>query len=106
MLNRDVWSNATIKEIIKDRFIFWQINSEKDESRRYIHLYNVHEYPHVSILDPRTGVKLCTFSGRNLDPLADLTEFIIDFINEFPTPNGQLSNFRSNLPSPICQYRS
>lgn len=97
VLNRDVWSNSTIKEIIKEHFIFWQICHEQSEGQRYVQFYNVHEYPHVSILDPRTGEKLRTFSAGDVDSLC---EFITEFINEHPTPNGQSNNSTpSALPS-------
>ncbi len=26
-LNRDIWSNAGVKALIKDNFIFWQVNN-------------------------------------------------------------------------------
>lgn len=95
VLNRDVWSNATIKDIVKEHFIFWQVYHEQAEGQRYIQFYNVHEYPHVSILDPRTGEKLRTFSAGDADSLC---EFITEFINEHPTPNGKVNN-ASSTPS-------
>ena len=95
VLNRDVWSNQTVKDIIKEHFIFWQIYHEQAEGQRYIQFYNVHEYPHVSILDPRTGEKLSSFSVGDADSLC---EFITEFINEHPTPNGK-QNHASQTPS-------
>lgn len=89
VLNRDVWSNPTIKEIIREHFIFWQVCHEQTEGQRFVQFYNVHGYPHVSILDPRTGEKLNSFNASDVDSLC---EFITEFINEHPTPNGQTNN--------------
>ena len=60
----------------------------------------MHEYPHVSILDPRTGEKLRTFSASDVDSLC---EFITEFINEHPTPNGKTNN--SSIPSSSSSTR-
>jgi len=27
VLNRDIWSNATVKALVKKHFIFWQVGS-------------------------------------------------------------------------------
>jgi len=86
LLNRDVWSNTAVKEIVREHFIFWQIGHEQAEGQRFVQFYNVHSYPHVSILDPRTGEKLSTYSSSDADSLC---EFITEFINHHPTPNGQ-----------------
>lgn len=56
------------------------------EGQRFVQFYNVHTYPHISILDPRTGERLNTFSATDADSLC---EIITEFINEHPTPNGQ-----------------
>lgn len=96
VLNRDVWSNSTIKDIIKEHFIFWQVSNEQPEGLRFVQYYKVEEFPHVSILDPRTGEKLRTFSAK--DDVNSMCEFITEFINEHPTPNGNISN-ASNKPS-------
>ncbi|XP_022103283.1 UBX domain-containing protein 7-like isoform X2 [Acanthaster planci] len=53
-LNRDVWSDPTVRSIIRESFIFWQVYHDSDEGRRYMQFYRVREFPHVAILDPRT----------------------------------------------------
>ncbi|KAH0623961.1 hypothetical protein JD844_007189 [Phrynosoma platyrhinos] len=57
-LNRDVWSNEAVKNIIREHFIFWQVYHDSEEGQRYIQFYKLADFPYVSILDPRTGQKL------------------------------------------------
>lgn len=76
VLNRDVWSNPTVKSILKEHFIFWQVKlfdqlffikvilnivsfqsyNNTSEGQKYINFYNVSTFPYISIVDPRTGL--------------------------------------------------
>jgi len=60
-LNRDTWSDATLKTYIKNNFIFWQ--RTKNMAAKFCQYYSPNILPHVSILDPRTGEKLDTWEG-------------------------------------------
>ena len=78
-LNRDVWRDELVENLVREGFIFWQAvrscssfcfaplraNSltsislvfQMDiapEGQVYIQRYHVHEYPHIGIIDPRT----------------------------------------------------
>lgn len=72
ILNRDVWSNTAVKSIITEHFVFWQVclkfnfdmyliyfifqvYHDTADGQRYMQFYNVTDFPHVAILDPRTG---------------------------------------------------
>ncbi|XP_051944041.1 UBX domain-containing protein 7 [Hippocampus zosterae] len=57
-LNRDVWSNDTVKTIIREHFIFWQVYHDSEEGQRYMQFYKLNKFPYISILDPRTGQKM------------------------------------------------
>ena len=79
VLNRDVWSNPAVKEIITEHFVFWQVwvklsylfnapttfgltsfflkvYHDSSEGQRYMQFYNVIEFPYIAVLDPRTGM--------------------------------------------------
>ncbi|XP_017396196.1 UBX domain-containing protein 7 [Cebus imitator] len=82
-LNRDVWSNEAVKNIIREHFIFWQVYHDSEEGQRYIQFYKLGDFPYVSILDPRTGkiyisMQLLTyhlsFSYLNQESLIDASE--------------------------------
>lgn len=77
VLNRDVWSNPAVKTIIKEHFIFWQVYHDSEEGQRYMMFYQVGEWPHVAVLDPRTGENLVTWHKLDAVTFCDLvTEFL------------------------------
>uniref|UniRef100_A0A1I7ZLR6 UBX domain-containing protein n=1 Tax=Steinernema glaseri TaxID=37863 RepID=A0A1I7ZLR6_9BILA len=55
VLNRDVWSNSAIKEIVKGNFLFWQVFRESAEGSRIKTYYKITTFPAIFIIDPRTG---------------------------------------------------
>eukprot|EP01133_Synstelium_polycarpum_P005292 gene5292-6135_t len=62
-LNRDTWSDKGLKNYIKDHFIFWQVNKDNPEGRLYCQLYHVEVFPHIAIIDGRTGMKKTNIEG-------------------------------------------
>ena len=54
-LNRDVWRDELVENLVRDGFIFWQAIDATADGRTYVSRYPVGGYPHVSIIDPRTG---------------------------------------------------
>ncbi|KAG7170289.1 UBX domain-containing protein 7-like [Homarus americanus] len=77
VLNRDVWSNTAVKTIVKEHFIFWQVYHDSEEGQRYMMFYQVSEWPHVAVLDPRTGECLITWHKLDAVTFCDLvTEFL------------------------------
>ncbi|XP_077205188.1 UBX domain-containing protein 7 isoform X2 [Paroedura picta] len=90
-LNRDVWSNEAVKNIIREHFIFWQVYHDSEEGQRYIQFYKLADFPYVSILDPRTGQKLVEW--RQLD----VTSFL-DQVTGFLGEHGQLDGHSTSPP--------
>ncbi|TRY70684.1 hypothetical protein TCAL_04831 [Tigriopus californicus] len=62
MLNRDVWSSIAVKTIVREHFVFWQQYKESEDAQRYMAYYPIHVWPHVAVLDPRTGESLVTWN--------------------------------------------
>lgn len=85
VLNRDVWSNAAVKSIISEHFIFWQVYHTSREGQRYMQFYGVNSFPYVAILDPRTGECLQTWTSRADSNL--LCEWLTDFLQDHSRPN-------------------
>ncbi|KAL2271401.1 hypothetical protein VTJ83DRAFT_772 [Remersonia thermophila] len=86
-LNRDIWKDEAIKALIKENFIFLQYDKDDMAAERYITFYfpneshlNPNNYPHVSIIDPRTGEQVKVISGtpfpNALEFHAQLAEFL------------------------------
>ncbi|XP_043348668.1 UBX domain-containing protein 7 isoform X9 [Dermochelys coriacea] len=90
-LNRDVWSNEAVKNIIREHFIFWQVYHDSEEGQRYIQFYKLADFPYVSILDPRTGQKLVEWHQL------DVTSFL-DQVTGFLGEHGQLDGHSTNPP--------
>jgi len=85
VLNRDIWRNTEIQETIKEHFLFKQYNKNDPQAMSYIQFYfQSHEsadsYPHIAIVDPRTGEQVKVWSGtpvpKPMDFLSQLHEFL------------------------------
>jgi len=86
VLNRDIWKNESIRETVKEHFIFLQYNKDDPRGQEYVNYYfsmhrdNEDSYPHIAIVDPRTGEQVKTWSGspgpKPSDFLMDLHEFL------------------------------
>ncbi|XP_072263754.1 UBX domain-containing protein 7 [Pyxicephalus adspersus] len=90
-LNRDIWSNDSVKSLIREHFIFWQVYHDSEEGQRYIQFYKLSEFPYVSILDPRTGQKMVEW--HKLD-VSSFLEQVTGFLGE----HGQLDGLSSSPP--------
>ncbi|GAB1310704.1 UBX domain protein Ubx2 [Madurella fahalii] len=86
-LNRDLWKDEAIKALIQENFIFLQYEKNDVAAEQYITFYfpneahqNPNNYPHVSIIDPRTGEQVKVWSGipfpTALEFHAQLAEFL------------------------------
>ena len=84
-LNRDIWKHEGIKETVKENFIFMQYSKDDPAGQQYIQYYfQQHEdqnaYPHIAIVDPRTGEQVKVWSGppgpKAMDFLMQLHEFL------------------------------
>ncbi|XP_014203923.1 UBX domain-containing protein 7 [Copidosoma floridanum] len=69
ILNRDVWPNPQIRDIINDHFVLWQVLSHSADGKRYIDFYTVNTYPYLAIIDPRTGECMRAYNNITVDSL-------------------------------------
>ncbi|XP_053973179.1 UBX domain-containing protein 7 [Hylaeus volcanicus] len=83
ILNRDVWSNQQIQEIVKDHFVLWQVLSNTNDGKRYIDFYNVSEYPYLAVIDPRTGECMQIYNHITVDILMSALN---DMLSTHPSP--------------------
>ncbi|EDV25648.1 uncharacterized protein TRIADDRAFT_55957 [Trichoplax adhaerens] len=97
VLNRDVWSNDIVRDIIKESFVFWQVYHDSEEGYRYARLYNVSSYPHIAIIDPRTGGKLLSLSKTEASTFCTT---VTRFLSENPmieSPSKNRSKRKTNI---------
>jgi hypothetical protein len=85
VLNRDIWKNSQIKETVQENFIFLQYSKDDPRGNQYMQYYFQNRdsddaYPHIAIVDPRTGEQVKVWSGapvpKPADFLMDLHEFL------------------------------
>lgn len=111
VINRDVWANQTVREILRENFVLWQVYYDSDEGSHYSTFYPATSYPHVAVIDPRTGERVVVWDelGRNPTPehfcelstnfLAQhIDSSLIDDGSSFPSKSS-FSSSRSNTTS-------
>ena len=85
LLNRDLWKNPGVLETVKENFIFIQYSKDNPRGSPYIQYYFPNKdvdsaYPHIAIVDPRTGEQVKIWSGppppKAMDFLMQLHEFL------------------------------
>ena len=85
ILNRDIWKNSSIIDTIRENFIFMQYAKDDPRGTQYFQYYfhnrdSQDAYPHIAIVDPRTGERVKVWSGppvpKAMDFLMQLHEFL------------------------------
>lgn len=85
ILNREIWNDIKVLDLVREKFIFLQCRKDEYRAREYIaYHFPVSTklqgaYPHIAIVDPRTGEQLKLWSGyvpKTKDFLADIRDFL------------------------------
>eukprot|EP00411_Alexandrium_monilatum_P017502 CAMPEP_0175238486 /NCGR_PEP_ID=MMETSP0093-20121207/29059_1 /TAXON_ID=311494 /ORGANISM="Alexandrium monilatum, Strain CCMP3105" /LENGTH=450 /DNA_ID=CAMNT_0016532495 /DNA_START=1 /DNA_END=1353 /DNA_ORIENTATION=- len=83
-LNRDVWSDDTIKDIVQGSFLFWQRDDKSTDGSAFCQYYQCgHQLPHICVVDPRTGRCVKAWDGRKWCESHAAAEFLFGFLDEF-----------------------
>lgn len=99
-LNRDIWKNDEIKATVRENFIFMQYTKDDPRGQQYMNYYfhardSQDAYPHIAIVDPRTGEQVKVWSGP---PIPDPVEFhaqLHEFLDRYslnPTAKNPVAN--------------
>jgi UBX domain-containing protein 7 len=88
VLNRDIWKHEGIKQIIKENFLFLQYQKDDPAGQQYMQYYfqnpeNQDEYPHIAIVDPRTGEKVKVWSGTPAPKPQDFMMELVSFLDRY-----------------------
>jgi hypothetical protein len=71
-LNRDVWKDDGVQNVIQLGYIFWQQVTTDAEGVIFVQRYKVANFPFVAVVDPRTGALLCDFKQKlSLDAVCE-----------------------------------
>ncbi|KAH8815367.1 hypothetical protein F5884DRAFT_772050 [Xylogone sp. PMI_703] len=87
-LNRDIWKHEGIKEVVKENFLFMQYSNDDPRGSQYIQYYfplkdSPAAYPHIAIVDPRTGEQVKVWSGPPVPKPADFLMQLIEFLDRY-----------------------
>ncbi|ODV93931.1 hypothetical protein PACTADRAFT_51676 [Pachysolen tannophilus NRRL Y-2460] len=89
MLNRDFWKNSEIKNIVTENFIFLQYHHDSQLGMEYKNFYPFTEYPHIAVLDPKTGERLKMWS--TVPNVKEWIEDVVDFLGRFSLEAGHVN---------------
>lgn len=72
-LNRDVWADPRVRQVVAAHFCVWQVLKDSDEGARFARLYRVERFPAVAVLDALSGECLlrCTVPSTVTQDLCD-----------------------------------
>lgn len=85
VLNRDIWKHPQVRETVRENFIFKQYGKDDPQADSYVRYYfqardSQDAYPHIAIVDPRTGEQVKVWSGvpapKPMEFLMQLHEFL------------------------------
>ncbi|XP_050099947.1 UBX domain-containing protein 7 [Anopheles aquasalis] len=96
MLNRDLWSDARLKEFMRRNLVFWQQSNKTNDGAKFKTFYKVRSEPYIAMIDPRTGEEVQNFSTTDLTP-ARFLEALKEFLVEHKSPQGKEINVNIEL---------
>ncbi|KAI1614535.1 hypothetical protein EDD36DRAFT_231000 [Exophiala viscosa] len=101
-LNRDLWKNEGIVDTLKENFLFIQYNKDDPRATQYIQYYfqdhsSPDAYPHVAIVDPRTGEQIKLWS-RKVPSAPEFLMQIHEFLDRYSLEN--------NARNPVAKRKS
>jgi len=87
-LNRDIWKNDDIKATVRENFIFMQYAKDNPRGQQYVNYYfhardSSDAYPHIAIVDPRTGEQVKVWSGPPIPDPVDFHAQLHEFLDRY-----------------------
>ncbi|KFB37650.1 hypothetical protein ZHAS_00004889 [Anopheles sinensis] len=91
-LNRDLWSDAQLKEFMRRHLVFWQQSNKTIDGEKFKTFYKVHSEPYIGMIDPRTGEEVRNFSSADLTSPSRFLQTLKAFLVENKSPHGKEVN--------------
>lgn len=87
-LNRDIWKHEGIRELVKENFVFMQYSKDDPRGSQYMQYYfpsrdSDAAYPHIAIVDPRTGEQVKVWSGPPIPVAGDFLMQLVEFLDRY-----------------------
>nr|GLL18415.1 plant UBX domain-containing protein 7-like [Ipomoea trifida] len=85
VLNRDIWADESVAQIIRSSFVFWQYDRDREEGRKVCTYYNLTSMPAVLVIDPITGRNMKSWTGTVQPDTSLLQEGLQPFLDQKPS---------------------
>ncbi|PLB36645.1 DNA-protein crosslink repair co-factor UBX5 [Aspergillus candidus] len=102
VLNRDLWKDAGVRDTIREHFLFLQYSKDDPRAAPYLQYYfqgsDVSDnYPHIAIVDPRTGEQMKVWSGAPVVKTADFLMQLHEFLDRY--------SLNHNVRNPVAKRK-
>ncbi|EED21702.1 UBX domain protein (Ubx5), putative [Talaromyces stipitatus ATCC 10500] len=102
VLNRDLWKDPGVRDTVKENFIFLQYNKDDERGLPYLQYYfqgsDVSDnYPHIAIVDPRTGEQVKVWSGAPVIKAPDFLMQLHEFLDRY--------SLKQNARNPVAKRK-
>ena len=99
-MNRDVWNDKLVQQIVKQNFVFLQLTDGTAEADRFVSYYTIDttRVPFVAIIDPRTGEKVREWMDKKW-VASEMVEALLEFLSLHESANDD-TNESPNISSP------
>ncbi|KAI7973405.1 hypothetical protein EIK77_008314 [Talaromyces pinophilus] len=102
ILNRDLWKDPGVRDTVKENFIFLQYNKDDERGTPYLQYYfqgsDVSDnYPHIAIVDPRTGEQVKVWSGAPVIKAPDFLMQLHEFLDRY--------SLKQNARNPVAKRK-
>ncbi|KAJ6145558.1 hypothetical protein N7470_009453 [Penicillium chermesinum] len=103
LLNRDLWKDKGIQETVREHFIFMQFSKDDPTAAPYLQYYFQgsevpDNYPHIAIIDPRTGEMVKSWTGQPVVKAADFLMQLHEFLDRY--------SLNLNVRNPVAKRKS
>ncbi|KAJ4394850.1 UBX domain protein Ubx2 [Gnomoniopsis smithogilvyi] len=89
-LNRDIWKDEAVIALVKENFLFLQYSKDDPRANEYSTFYfsrhaqeNRDNFPHVAIIDPRTGEQVKVWSGIPFPSAQEFHAQLVEFLDRY-----------------------
>ncbi|KAL1889630.1 UBX domain protein Ubx2 [Sporothrix stenoceras] len=109
-LNRDIWKDAAIKQLVRENFVFLQYNKDDILAESYIQYYmpggqdeNPDNYPHIGVVDPRTGEQVKVWSGRPFPTALEFHAQLAEFLDRYSLDAAKKNPVQRTKPQVVVK---
>eukprot|EP00927_Polykrikos_kofoidii_P078722 TRINITY_DN75538_c0_g1_i1.p1 TRINITY_DN75538_c0_g1~~TRINITY_DN75538_c0_g1_i1.p1 ORF type:complete len:495 (-),score=97.15 TRINITY_DN75538_c0_g1_i1:112-1596(-) len=86
-LNRDVWRDEMVEEMVQESFVFWQRDDKSVEGEQFTKNYRCGDnLPHICVVDPRTGRSVKSWEAKKWKEPQGAAEELVAFLDRFGMP--------------------